>query len=290
MSAEEEIAAAISRATGKPFTVADTQATAGGSINQTLILAQGDRQYFVKRNRADRLAMFEAEAEGLKALAATATIRVPEFICHGSDETGAYLVLEALPLASKSAAAGAALGAALAAMHRCRGEAFGWHRDNTLGTTPQPNAWHKDWIAFLSQRRLRHQLDLLRDRELSAMAGPLFERLASMFDDYQPLPSLIHGDLWGGNWSALADDTPVIFDPACYYADREMELAMTELFGGFPTSFYEAYNQAWPLDPGYSKRKGLYLLYHVLNHANLFKGGYRGQALGLMHGLLETDP
>lgn len=282
------IARAISQATGEAFEPDEALPAGGGSINRACVLEGGGKRYFVKMNSADRLAMFEAEAEGLAEMAATRTVRVPKPVCHGTADGRAYLVLEFLALQPGTGAHAERLGRQLADMHRHRAERFGWHRDNTLGTTPQPNAWHADWMAFLREQRLGHQFRLLGDPALSDLWERLSPELPSFFKSYDPRPSLIHGDLWGGNWGGLAGGEPVIFDPAAYYGDREMELAMTELFGGFPRAFYDAYNATWPLDAGYGKRKSLYLLYHVLNHANLFGGGYVGQARRLVAGLLDN--
>lgn len=276
------IAEAIARSTGAVFTVERHSTGAGGSINRVALIEGAGRRYFVKLNEASRLAMFEAEADGLAEIAATRTVRVPAPVCHGTAGGRAFLVLERLDLVPGDEAQARILGERLAALHRHTGERFGWHRDNTLGTTPQPNAWRGDWIAFLREQRLGHQLHLLSDPGLWERAGPVLDRLEDYFHGYAPQQSLIHGDLWGGNWSGGADGEPVIFDPAAYYGDREMELAMTELFGGFPRAFYRAYEEAWPLDAGYRSRKRLYLLYHVLNHANLFGGGYISQAARLL--------
>lgn len=282
-----DIAAAISEATGEVFEPKGEGPVGGGSINRVTVLEGGARNYFVKLNDGDRLDMFEAEADGLAEIAATHTVRVPHPVCYGRAAGQAYLVLEHLELAPPTDAHAARLGRELADLHRHGGERFGWHRDNTLGTTHQPNDWHSDWIEFLREERLGHQFRLLGDPALSDMWSRLEPRLPSFFERYSPRPSLIHGDLWGGNWSGLAGDEPVIFDPAAYYGDREMELAMTELFGGFPAAFRTAYDDAWPLDGGYEHRKPLYLLYHVLNHANLFGGGYAGQARRLLSRLIE---
>ena len=149
-----------------------------------------------------------------------------------------------------------------------------------------------DWIEFFAQYRLGFQLDLA---ERSGYGGRWLEqgrrlcsRLADFFDGYRPRPSLLHGDLWGGNWAADAAGEPVIFDPASYFGDREADLAMTQLFGGFGRAFYDAYTSAWPLDPGAGTRRDLYNLYHVLNHLNLFGGGYRAQAERMIGRLLAA--
>lgn len=276
------IARAISEVTGMAFEPEHESPAGGGSINRVSMLAGGGQRYFVKLNSASRLDMFEAEAEGLAEITATDTVRAPAPVCHGTADGQAYLVLEYLDLEAATDTHAETLGRQLADMHRHRADRFGWHRDNTLGTTPQPNEWQSDWIHFLREQRLGHQFRLLGDAALSGMWGKLSPALPAFFERYTPRPSLIHGDLWGGNWSGLPNGQPVIYDPATYYGDREMELAMTELFGGFPHSFYAAYDQAFPLDEGYEQRKPLYLLYHVLNHANLFGGGYVGQARRLL--------
>jgi fructosamine-3-kinase len=145
-------------------------------------------------------------------------------------------------------------------------------------------------VAFFRERRLRYQLDLAGRNgysgRLSPQADELLERLDRFFTDYQPVPSLLHGDLWGGNWAAAAGGEPVIFDPAVYYGDREADLAMTRLFGGFGAGFYAAYEAAWPTDAGARTRGDLYNLYHVLNHVNLFGDGYIPQARAIIRGLL----
>jgi fructosamine-3-kinase len=184
------------------------------------------------------------------------------------------------------------LGRNLARMHRVTGSRFGWHRDNTIGATPQVNTASEDWIAFWREQRLGFQLNLAAAKghggRLIANGMRLMERLPAFFPGGRPQPSLLHGDLWSGNAARTAEGEPVIFDPAVYYGDREADLAMTELFGGFPRPFYEAYAAEYPLDPGYAARKPLYNLYHVLNHLNLFGGGYGAQALRLMEQLLAS--
>lgn len=252
------------------------------------------RAVFVKVNRASRLGMFEAEAEGLRELAAAGELRVPSVLGSGSAGDTAWLALEWLELGAGGPAAARALGAGLAALHRHTADAHGWHRDNTIGSTPQRNARDSDWVAFYGEQRLRRQLELAaasdRGGGLTAMGERLIERLPAFFEDYAPVPSLLHGDLWGGNWAALQDPAhagePVVFDPAVYYGDRETDIAMTRLFGGFGAAFYEAYEDAWPLDAGYRRREPLYQLYHVLNHLNLFGGHYLGRARSLMQTLL----
>ncbi len=202
--------------------------------------------------------------------------------------SNSYLVLEYLKLSARGN--DRLLGEQLAALHRCTGEAFGFARDNFIGTSPQPNAWRDDWIDFWREQRLEFQLNLAAKNgyggQLQSLGEKLLDALPSFFEGYTPAPSLLHGDLWSGNHAFLADGTPTIFDPAAYYGDRECDLAMTELFGGFSENFYAAYRAVWPPDPGYAVRRDLYNPYHILNHANLFGGGYLMQAVRTMQRLL----
>jgi fructosamine-3-kinase len=247
-------------------------------------------QRFIKTGPATALARFQAEADGLAALRATGAVRVPAVIDCEMADGGARLVLEHLDLRPLDRASGAALGSALAELHRTTGPRFGWANDNFIGDSPQENGWRDNWALFFAERRLRPQLRRAAanglERKLADQGASLAERLPAFFLDYQPLPSLLHGDLWSGNAGALADGTPAIYDPAVHYGDRETDVAMTELFGGFPEAFYVAYRQTWPLDPGFETRKILYNLYHVLNHYNLFGAAYLGQARRMIGRLL----
>jgi fructosamine-3-kinase len=243
-----------------------------------------DRKHLKTVAAAD-LPRLEAEVAGLTALRESGTIRVPAVGHLGLADGHAFLELEYLDLRSLDRAAGATLGRQLAALHRHGGERFGWPADNFIGLGTQPNGWMDSWPRFFAERRLRPQLALARNRvdggadRLTLQDGEeLCEKVAAFFLDAHPAPSLLHGDLWGGNAGMLPDGTPVVFDPACYYGDREADIAMSELFGGFPESFYGAYREAWPLAPGYEARKTLYNLYHILNHFNIFGAGYLGQA------------
>ena len=280
MSFTAAVADAIAQATGEPFAPSEARSVSGGDIHAASVLTDGARRFFVKANRADRLPMFEAEAEALDALAASGAVRVPRPVCLGAAAGQAYLAMEYLELRGRGDAA--ALGTALAALHRQPQARFGWSCDNWIGGTPQPNGWRDDWIAFWRDMRLGFQFELAAQNGygggLQRDGDQLRAGLQAFFAGYAPAPSLLHGDLWGGNHGYLPDGTPVMFDPALYVGDRECDLAMTELFGGYSSDFYAAYCAAWPLDPGYATRKALYNLYHILNHANLFGGGYAAQA------------
>jgi len=262
----------------------------GGCINTTEVLEGCGQRYFVKLNDSDRFDMFAAESDGLSEIAASKSVRVPQPVCAGMHAGQAYLVLEYLDIGRGTGTSDELLGRQLAAMHRTRSPRFGWRRANTIGSTPQINTPEDDWITFYREHRLRFQFELVAKNgfgdNLQRRGDLLLENLPVFFANYNPQPSLLHGDLWGGNHAVLSDGTPVIFDPAVYYGDRETDLAMTELFGGYGPRFYAAYHEAWPLDPGYPVRRNLYNLYHVLNHLNLFGGGYRGQAVQLIEQLL----
>jgi fructosamine-3-kinase len=281
--------AAADRALGGGARVDSAQTVAGGCIHACYHLASGAAQVFVKLNAAPCADAFAAEADGLEALRA-AGLRAPKPLAHGASGERAFLALEWLELRERGDFA--ALGRALADLHRRTGASFGWRRDNYIGATPQLNAASNDWIEFWRTRRLAPQLALAEAHghgaALRSDLALLRERLPALFSNYAPQASLLHGDLWRGNAGFLADGCPVVFDPAVYRGDREADLAMTELFGGFPPDFYAAYREAWPLDPGYATRKHLYNLYHLLNHLNLFGGGYLGQVRAVLGLLLRA--
>jgi fructosamine-3-kinase len=262
----------------------------GGCINDSFRWETSAGPIFVKVAPADRLAMLEAEAAGLRELQQAAAVRVPAVRAVGAADGECFLALEWIDLAASSAAAESRLGEQLAWQHRVNAPAFGWHRDNTIGSTLQPNAWHEDWVAFFRERRLRHQLELAsrnrHDGRLIDRGAQLLDLMGAFFVSYRPVPSLLHGDLWGGNWAADSDGRPVLFDPAVYFGDREADIAMTRLFGGFGSAFYTAYHATWPLDQAAGTRRALYNLYHVLNHLNLFGGGYLLQAQSMIDRLL----
>jgi fructosamine-3-kinase len=261
----------------------------GGDVNQALRIRHAGQRYFLKLNRADRLGMFEAERDGLLELAGAGALRVPAPLLCGTTDRRAWLLMEHLDLDLEGNAA--ALGTGLAALHRHLGTAHGWYRDNTIGLTAQVNTPNADWCDFWSRERLGRQLELaVRNGHRRALQDPgmnLIERLPALFSDYKPQPSLLHGDLWCGNFGYISNGLPVVFDPAVYYGDRETDMALTRLFGGFSADFYAAYEAAWPLDAGYAVREVLYQLYHVLNHLNLFGASYLARAEQLTRRLLS---
>jgi len=222
--------------------------------------------------------MFEAEADGLRELKTANALRVPEVLDCGIRNGEAFIALERFIFDRADAATEALLGERLALLHRHTEDQFGWFRDNTIGLTPQVN----------TRYRLEFQLELANSNgygaDLDHAGAALCERLPDFFSAYEPQASLLHGDLWGGNWGNVCGE-PVIYDPAVYYGDRESDIAMTMLFGGFGKPFYEAYEKSWPMASGHERRLKLYRLYHVLNHLNLFGRSYLGQAQSLLREL-----
>jgi len=285
----KNIAADIATATGRPAALEQQGAVSGGCINQAQRIRCENTDYFVKLNSASRVNMFAAEFDGLNELRQCTALHIPVPLCWGSDDQSAWLVMEHLALGGRGNPV--ALGEGLAAMHRISREQYGWFRDNTIGSTHQDNTLADDWIKFWQVHRLQFQLDLAARKGVSgrllSQGEKLLAELPALFESYVPEASLLHGDLWSGNYAYTQAGEPTIFDPGVYYGDREADLAMTELFGGFGSDFYAAYNNAWALDSGYRTRKTLYNLYHILNHFNMFGGGYESQAQGMMDSLLS---
>lgn len=288
MSLWQTISQHISDSTGEAFTISEQQMVGGGCINQTTKLSDGVRHFFIKTNHQHHGDMFEVEALALQEMANSHTVKVPLPICYGNNDEHCYLVLEFISLTGEANLT--EFAQQFAAMHKVTQPQFGWHRNNTIGSTPQINTWQNDWLEFWRTQRLGFQLERAARNGYSGKLQNLGERLMAdcsvLFANYQPQASMLHGDLWGGNFSALADGRGVIYDPAFYYGDRETDLAMTYLFGGFGPLFYRAYNDAWPLDDGFAVRKNFYNLYHIINHTNLFGGGYHDQAINMIEQIL----
>ncbi len=261
----------------------------GGDISAAWRVKAEDQPVFLKTGPSSSHEMFLAEAEGLQELALAKAVRVPQVLGCVRSNSECMLALEWIDFDLPGKDTARLLGEQLAKQHRYTKEKFGWHRDNTIGATPQPNPWSDDWIEFFRDHRLGFQLKLAAEKgyagELQYEGDRLLSNIGQYFNDYWPEASLLHGDLWGGNW-ASSKGQPVIFDPAVYYGDRESDLAMSKLFGGFPSDFYRAYEDAWPLAAGSRQRIELYQLYHVLNHLNLFGQSYLGRALSIIRSLL----
>jgi len=289
---QQQLTIFFTRLARRVIEVAEVVAVGGGSIQPTYraTLADGT-PLFVKAGTPDQMGRLRAESRGLETLGRVGALRVPEVLLLGGEGRHSYLVLEHLDLVPGAAGDFSRMGRALAKLHRAGAARFGFERDNFIGATPQQNSQTDLWPAFFRDQRLGPQLG-------QAAAGPaagawlddalrIGDSIDGFFPGYQPQPALLHGDLWRGNAGFLKDGTPVIYDPAVYFGDREADLAMSEMFGGFAPEFAAAYREAWPLDPGYAVRRDLYNLYHMLNHVNLFGAGYVPQAHGLIKRLLS---
>lgn len=263
---------------------------AGGCINHGMRVELADGPVFVKYNADAPPGLFAAEARGLDALRAAADgLVVPRALAWAEAQDGApaWLALEWLEPSPRAANFAERLGRGLAALHRAgSAEGWGWREDNFIGPLPQGNGPAASWAEFWRTRRLEPQLDLARRAaQLPGKAAEwdrLMDRLPALLAPAQADgPSLLHGDLWGGNVLA-APEGPALIDPAVYRGHREADLAMTELFGGFGDRFHAAYGEAWPLQPGYPTRRAVYQLWYLLIHVNLFGGGYGAQTAAVL--------
>lgn len=279
------IARELQALTGLNCAAAPARAIGGGSINQCYRWEAGRTALFVKVAGAEARDRFSAEAAGLNELAAAQALRVPRVLARGGTADAAFLALEWIEAAPAGRDSERRLGEGLARLHALTAARFGFPRDNHIGRTPQRNGWSDDWAVFFAEHRLGAQLRLAVSNGFAAQLGPterLLERIPQLLGAHRPRASLLHGDLWGGNWLTTAAGEPVIYDPAAYFGDSETDLAMTRLFGGFGHAFYEAYAARMPPADGAARRAQLYNLYHVLNHANLFGGGYIQQSRELI--------
>lgn len=287
MSDAERLRSDLCRALGlDPARVTLTR-IAGGDSHEAACLESGDRRWFVKWNAASRRGLFEAELEALTTLAVDGGPVLPKGIHAGSNGASAWLITEWLALVPRGDAA--EFGRRLARLHRCTQLRFGWHRDNHLGASLQDNRPEDSWPRFWWTRRLAPQLDRAMACGLATDVAP--EMLAAASDrllNHAPSPALVHGDLWGGNHAYLPDGSPVIFDPAPYFGDRETDLAMMRLFGGFDPAVYTAYEETWPLPRNAEGRCTLYQLYHLLNHFNLFGAGWDGRVRASIRAVLHA--
>jgi len=285
------VVSVIATADGGRVTIENETSVGGGCINDARIVHLDDgRRFFVKSNAAPLPAMFEREAEGLEALAHAGSLRAPRPIGHGGGEgdTVPFLVIEYIETGRRRSDFSERFGRGLAELHRrATADRFGFASDNYIGATPQPNRWADDWVEFWRDHRLGHQLRLARrngvsDHTLERAGDALLLRLDELISAPDERPSLLHGDLWAGNYMVDGAGEPVLIDPATYYGRREADLAMTQLFGGFDARFYAAYAEAWPLAPGSDERLDIYRLYHQLNHLNLFGASYRAGCMAIL--------
>ena len=268
--------------------IASQRPVSGGCINDAkIITTKSGKSYFVKTNSNSNKDMFLKEANGLRELAKANVIRVPNVIYADND----FIIIENIIPSSKNKLFWEYFGRDFARLHKFTSKSFGFYEDNYIGSTPQLNIANQiesvNWIDFYFNKRLLFQYKLAENNgyageELRKVFFQLESKISSILKDCDAKPSLLHGDLWSGNF--LTDETgnACLIDPAVYYGHREADLAMTKLFGGFDASFYSAYNEEYRLDDGYEYRENIYKLYHVLNHLNLFGSGYYHQAVSLI--------
>ncbi|EKO3820008.1 fructosamine kinase family protein [Vibrio harveyi] len=261
----------------------------GGDISESYMINDGEQRYFVKINDRDFLANFEVEAESLHLLRETSTLFVPEVVLVGKTKTHSFIILNFLPTKTLEDSDNSfKFGEQLARLHLwSEQKEFGFDTDNYIGSTLQPNQWHKKWSVFFAEQRIGWQLQLLKEKGVSLVdIDDFIDVVKQLLANHSPQPSLLHGDLWNGN-VALTPAGPICYDPSCYWGDRECDLAMTELFGGFQPEFYQGYESVAPLPLGYQERKDIYNLYHILNHCNLFGGHYLEQAQSIIKKIIS---
>ena len=263
---------------GSHIAIEDFQPVSGGCINNGGRLQTNEGPFFVKYNDERFEGMFDTEARGLRLLKEPEAIKVPEVYCTGrTDDKQIFIVMEWIDQAPRQQDFWEKFGERLAALHQTHASQFGLDFDNYIGSLPQYNQQHADWPTFFREERIERQIAIAQKKgqlsdSLIQQIRNIYPKLPDIFPD-EPA-SLIHGDLWGGNFMINEHGEAAIIDPAVYYGHREMELAFTQMFGGFSRSFYEAYHHHYPLEKGFGERKDLYNLYPVLVHVNLFGGPY----------------
>lgn len=267
--------------------VTDAAPLSGGDIHRAhKLIGQSGKALFVKWNPAPNAPdMFRTETEGLSLLARAEAIHIPKILGTGKTADGAFLLLEFIDPGSRTTTFWERFGRELARLHRYSDASFGWEIDNYIGTLPQRNSTESDWVSFFVLHRLEPQVKMaIEEGYFDSSSAGRFQQLFSRLDKLLPdePPALIHGDLWAGNFIAGKNDTPWLIDPAPGFAHREMDLAMSRLFGGFDREFYLSYESEWPLEPGFSDRMDLYQLYYLLVHVNLFGGHYPGQVRSIL--------
>jgi len=282
------IESAIESATQQSFSIKHKKSATGGDINDCYWISNYHQNYFVKLNDKNKLDNFESEAYALKQIQTTEQIACPHVITSGTTLDKSFLVLNYIPFNTPQCDSWYQLGKQLALLHKTTTHGqFGWQHDNYIGTTVQPNKWQSNWRSFFAEQRIGWQLQLLYEKSIKL--GNI-DHISQVCHDallhHKVKPSLVHGDLWHGNMG-FCNKQPVIFDPACYYGDREVDVAMTELFGQLPDEFYQGYQDTFPLPTSYEKRKLVYNFYHILNHANLFGGVYIEQSKAALSRILS---
>ncbi len=270
---------------GADVQIKTAKSTTGGCINQAQVLSLSNGEHvFLKHNASPPENFFTAEAKGLRLLGRTKNgPRVPRPLGISPEPNPKFLLLEYIESSTSDNKFPTRFARALAEMHRKTQEQYGLDHDNYIGSTVQKNDMEPDGVTFFRDHRIRFQQELARNTrglptDVDRRLDRFCDKLETLLDPPDEKPALLHGDLWSGNYFSSKDQTPCIFDPAVYFGPREADLAMTEMFGRLPQEFYSAYHEAFPLKPGYTQRKEIYNLYHLLNHYNLFGGSYLSSA------------
>lgn len=262
----------------QPVAIRNIKSVSGGSINDTFEISTSVGKFFGKKNSASLYPeMFEKEAKGLQLLSGKSILKVPEAIDTGQSENTAFLILEHIESGEKQSSFWNRFAKGLAQLHKNSADFFGLDHDNYIGSLHQSNRSHDNWCDFFRAERLEKQAKLARDNgRMDSTIINAFEKFYRKLPEIFPEepPALIHGDLWGGNYMVNKNGEPVIIDPAVYYGHREMDLGMSQLFGGFDSELYEAYHQYYPLEKGWQERLDYCNLYPLMVHVNLFGGGY----------------
>ena len=286
----ESIEKSLSNKLGENYKIVSQQPLTGGDINRAYKIDNGEIPFFVKVNDKTHISHFGCEVYSLEKIQEFSEIDSPNVITYGASDDCSYLVLDYIPFDIQASNDWYKLGEQLALLHKNSEHGqFGWDHDNYIGHTRQVNPWSSNWKRFFSEQRIGWQLQLLHEKGIHiGDIDHIVQECHDGLNHHSPKPRLVHGDLWSGNL-AFFEDTPLIYDPACYYGDREVDIAMTELFGRLPADFYSGYQSIQPLDRGYDKRKNIYNFYHVLNHANMFGGVYVEQSQAMINRIISQN-
>ena len=277
----EQLSKILSQVLATSVAIEEVQRIGGGSISQSYRVRTTENNYFIKvNNDINAELMFKAEASGLNLLRANSSFNIPKVASVVSDKSASYLVMNFIQSSGRSSKYWYNLGQKLAALHKNSNKKFGLHESNFIGSLPQQNDFEDDWPSFFANRRIIPMVEMAVNEAL--VAKSIVTRVESVLNKIVVLmpnepPSLVHGDLWSGNLIVDSQGQPCLIDPAVYYGHREMDIAFSHLFGGFDREFYEAYEEAYPMDPNFDERIDLYNLYPLLVHLNLFGRSYLGQ-------------
>jgi len=287
----KSIEKAIQETTSRAFSIESTSTVSNGDINQSYCISGSNQQYFVKINDKKNIEQFNCEAYSLSKIRQSEQISCPSVITKGTTGDKSFLVLDYINFKQPDSLDWYNLGQQIAYLLLCtistKNNQFGWTHDNFIGYSIQKNTWQESWSTFFTEQRIAWQLQKLHEKSIHlGNIDHIVDVCAKVLSDHKVVPCIVHGDLWQGNLG-VSEHQPVIFDPACYFGDREVDIAMTELFGRIPEDFYLGYQEIYPLNNSYEQRKQVYNFYHILNHANLFAGQYIEQSKAQLQRILS---